>query len=307
MPTAVIISQDGPVARVRFEAPNGIHILSAETRQAISTGIARLDADSGCRIIIFEAQGRTFLAGAELTELQNLTAETATAYSKSGQQLMNAIAALRPVTICAIQAACVGGGCELSLACDFRIAAASARIGLPETSLGVIPGWGGTVRSTMLLGAPAARRIILTADQLSADAALQVGLVDQVLPDDKFTEGVDQLAQRLLSRSPEGIKRAKRLIAQFSKAGMKKALAREARQFAACYASGEPAEGIAAFLGKRPPMWGLPQGEISPPPAEATARTKSKARQKPIAADQTVTPEVAEKPAKSKRKKPSAE
>lgn len=308
MPTTVNISQNGPVARVRFEAPNGIHILSAETRQAISVGIAQLESNAECRIVIFEAEGRTFLAGAELTELQGLTSDTAADYSESGQRLMNEIAALRPVTICAIQAPCVGGGCELSLACDFRVAAASARIGLPETSLGLIPGWGGTVRTTLLLGAPAARRIILTADQLSAEAALQVGLVDQVFPDDQFTAGVDQLVERLLSRSPEGIKRAKKLIAQFSKTGFKKALARETRQFAACYASGEPAEGIAAFLEKRSPTWVAPHIEIDPPKSKST--TKSKSKQKVAEGDLAETPAADEKPAKSKRsqrKKPAAE
>jgi enoyl-CoA hydratase/carnithine racemase len=255
MPTNVILDQAGPVARIRFEASNGIHILSADTRALLSEIIGKLDVDPECRVVIFEARGRTFLAGADLAELQGLQQSSAQTFAAVGQELMNQIASLRSVTICAIQAACVGGGCELALACDFRLAATGARIGLPETSLGVIPGWGGTVRSSLLLGASVARRIILTAELLSADAAHAIGLIDQVFPDEELGQGVDRLVGQLLTRGPQALKRAKRLISQLTRSGFKKALAREARQFGACYASGEPAAGISAFREKRSPAW----------------------------------------------------
>ena len=255
MPTHVILSQTGPVARIRFEAPNEIHILSAETRQSLTEILARLKDDDSCRVIVFEARGRTFLAGADLAELQVLHQDSALWYAEAGQTLMNEVAGQRALTICAIQAACVGGGCELALACDFRLAAAGARIGLPETSLGLIPGWGGTVRSTLLLGPAIARRIILTAELLSADHAQRLGLVDQVFPDADLPRGVEQLVEQLLTRGPQALKRAKRLISRVAQSGFKKALEREARQFAACYAAGEPAVGIAAFREKRTPVW----------------------------------------------------
>lgn len=270
MSTNVILTQSDAVARIRFEAPNGIHILSADTRRLLSDTIGKLENDPECRVVIFEAQGRTFLAGADLAELQDLSEDSARVFAEVGQGLMNQIAALRAVTICAIQAACVGGGCEMALACDFRLAATSARIGLPETSLGVVPGWGGTVRSTLLLGGSVARRMVLTAELFSAEAAKGIGLVDHVFPDDGLAAGVDQLVAQLLSRGPEALKRAKKLITQQTRPGVKKALAREARQFAACYASPEPAEGIAAFREKRRPAWG---GVLTPEtPAESTAK-----------------------------------
>ena len=256
MPTNVILNQAGPVARVRFEAPNEIQILSADTRRILSAIIRQLDHDPACRVIIFEARGRTFLAGADLAELQGLNQESAQLFAEVGQELMNQVASLRAVTVCAIQAACVGGGCELALACDFRLAATSARIGLPETSLGVIPGWGGTVRGSLLLGSTVARRMILTAELFSAPVARELGLIDQVFADGGLEAGVDQLVEQLLTRGPQALKRAKRQISQVTRSGFKKALAREARQFGACYASGEPAEGIAAFREKRAPVWG---------------------------------------------------
>lgn len=278
MPTDVIVTQDGPVARIRFSAPNEIHILSAETRRLLSEAIATLNSAENCRMVIFEARGRTFLAGADLTELQGLHRDSAIWFSEAGQKLMNEVARLRPITICAIQAACVGGGCELALACDFRLAAAGARIGLPETSLGLIPGWGGTVRATSLLGGSVARRIVLAAELLAADEALRIGLVDQVFSDAEFESSVDKFAGQLLTRGPQAVKLAKRLIIQLTRSGLKKALGREARQFAECYASLEPLEGIAAFREKRPPVWSNPpsaQAASESMPADKPKRKKS--------------------------------
>ncbi len=278
MPTNVILSQSGSVARVRFEAPNEIHILSADTRRLLSDIISQVEDNPDCRVVIFEARGRTFLAGADLAELTGLNRESAELFAQVGQELMNQVASLRPVTICAIQAACVGGGCEFALACDFRLASTSARVGLPETSLGVIPGWGGTVRAPLLLGAPVASRMILTAELFSAEAALGLGLVDQVFPDAGLAKGVDQLVDKLLTRGPQALKRAKRQIAQVTRAGIKKALAREARQFAACYATGEPAEGVAAFREKRAPAWvdaTAVAAETRSAPAQKLKRKKS--------------------------------
>ncbi|MDB5341437.1 MAG: Enoyl-CoA hydratase/isomerase [Planctomycetaceae bacterium] len=306
MPTNVILNQSGPIARIRFEASNEIHILSADTRRLLSDIIGKLDHDPECRVIIFEARGRTFLAGADLAELQGLRQDTAQLFAEAGQKLMNEIASLRAVTICAIQAACVGGGCELALACDFRLAATSARIGLPETSLGVIPGWGGTVRSSLLLGAPVARRIILTAELFSAEAALNLGLVDQIFPDDGLESGVEALVEKLLSRGPQALKRAKRLISQLTRSSLKKALAREARQFGACYASGEPAAGVAAFREKRAPAWVEATPVVAAPKVPSTPKLKRKNSDASI----PVVPPVEAKTPKSKRSlktKPDAE
>lgn len=262
MQTQIQLNSQGAVTRIRFETENGIHILSAQTRRELARAIQVVNRDVNCRVVIFEAQGRTFLAGAELTELQALTAQTAEVYAVGGQELMNSIAKLKPVTICAIHAACAGGGCELALACDLRPAAAGARIGLPEVSLGLIPGWGGTVRATKLLGAATARRVILQGSLFPASEALQLGLVDSVFPNDTFTTDVDALIAHLLTRGPAAMQRAKKLIHQLSTREQKKAFRREAKNFAACYLTGEPAEGISAFLEKRTPVWPKPMPEV---------------------------------------------
>jgi enoyl-CoA hydratase len=258
MPTRIQVQTAASVTRIRFETENGIHILSSKTRRELARAIQVLNRDSNCRVVVFEAEGRSFLAGADLAELEALTEQTAEVYSLGGQELMNSIAKLKPITVCAIHAACAGGGCELALACDLRPAAAGARIGLPEVGLGLIPGWGGTVRATKLLGPAAARRLILTGSLFPASEALQLGLVDSVFPNETFGSDLDKLVEHLTTRGPAAIQRAKKAITQFAPRDLKKAFRREARHFAACYATGEPAEGIRAFLEKRPTSWPVP-------------------------------------------------
>ncbi len=298
MSTDVIVTQDGPVARVRFESPNEIHILSADTRRLLSESLDKLDHVETCRVVIFEARGRTFLAGADLAELQGLHQDSAIWYAEAGQKLMNQVAGMRPITICAVQAPCAGGGCELALACDFRLAATGSRIGLPETSLGLIPGWGGSVRATSLLGGAVARRMILAAELLPAEEALRIGLVDHVFAEAEFQPGVDNFVAQLLTRAPQAVKRAKRLISQLTRSGMKKAFGREARQFAACYASLEPLEGIAAFREKRAPVWSASAPVDSA--AETIAMPKPKRTKPPAISETPASGESA--PAKRKPK-----
>lgn len=256
MTTHIELLVAGPVARIILRGEKGVQILSAETRRqllAVIEHVARTD----CSVAVFAAEGRTFIAGASIEELRSLDEITALHDSRAGQKLMNAIEALPQTTIAAIHAACAGGGTELALACDLRFAADGAKIGLPETSLGVLPGWGGTVRATQLLGAAVARRLILTGELLAADEALRIGLIDAVFPADKFHEAVEARVVQLLTRAPQARRRVKHLLRQHAADGVDLAAQfdAEARAFAECYRHGEPLEGTSAFLEKRPPNW----------------------------------------------------
>lgn len=253
------------VARVVFRSENGVQILSRNTCGELRTILKGAKADKSLRVVVFEAEGRTFLAGADLKELQALDRKSARRYARDGQRLFQRIADLPAVTICAIHAACAGGGCELALACDLRLAAASARIGLPEVTLGLVPGWGGSVRTTLLLGASAARRLVLSGELLTAPEAAAIGLVDSVHPDDRFRAAVDDRVAQLLKAGPSATRAAKRLIAGADAIDLADLLDVEAEAFARRYATSEPAEGLSAFLEKRPPAWiGEPTGPAAP-------------------------------------------
>jgi enoyl-CoA hydratase/carnithine racemase len=189
--TVELVHNEAGVSRVVFQSANGIQILSRETLDQLKTVLKALKGDKTLRIVVFEAQGRTFLAGADLAELKALNRKTARRFAREGQQIFARIAALPAISIAAIHAACVGGGLELSLACDMRLAAAGATIGAPEVKLGIVPGWGGTVRSTLLVGPAVAKRIILSGALFPAAEAQRMGVVDIVFPDDEFRAGVD--------------------------------------------------------------------------------------------------------------------
>ncbi len=249
-----LISTGGQIHRVRFTSAGGIQILSEDVCRKL-TQILKLVAKHPPRILVFEATGRTFLAGAELRELAALDRRAARRYSRRGQKLFRKIAELPCLTVAAIHAACAGGGCELSLACDFRFLAETARIGLPEVTLGIIPGWGGAARAVRVLGPVAARRLILSGELLQASEAWQIGLADAVFPTKEFLESVDSRLQRLLRCAPGAIATAKRFLAEGHHLDLTDLLAEESRLFARCYSTPEPAEGIAAFLQKRDAVW----------------------------------------------------
>ena len=255
MTTRIELTTTDHIARVKFTSDRGVQLFSTAVRDRLGEVLAELERQTHCRVVVFEAAGRTFIAGADIHELRTLDATTARHLAERGQALMNRIAALPAVTLAAVHAACAGGGCELALACDLRMAAATAKVGLPEVSLGVIPGWGGTVRAVRLFGGAIARRLILTGDLLSAEEALRLGIVDSVVPDDDFRERVAERVQLLLSRGPEACRQVKRLLARFEGHDLAAELKAEAAAFSACFDSGEASEGLGAFLEKRPPAW----------------------------------------------------
>lgn len=255
MPTAVELTVADRVARVTFRADNGVHILSAATRDRLGEVIGELEQMRDLRVVVFQSEGRTFIAGADIHELRALTPESALQMARLGQGLMQRIAALDAVTMVAIHAACAGGGCELSLACDLRLAATSARIGLPETSLGILPGWGGTVRTVRLFGSALARRMILTGELLSGEEALRVGLVDSLTPDEGFRAAVDARVAQILTRGPSAQRLVKLLVRRYEGLDIEAELTAEAVAFADCFRLPEATEGTTAFLEKRPPRF----------------------------------------------------
>lgn len=255
MTSSVSMTIDNRTARVRFASDRGIQLLTAGVRRQLSEILEQLRHDKTCSVVVFEATGQTFIAGADIHELNGLTAETAEPFAREVQQLFQQVAELNAVTVAAIHASCAGGGCELALACDLRYAGESARIGLPETSLGILPGWGGTVRANRLLGPAVAARLILTGELLSAADARRLGLVDDVFPDAEFAVRVQEQVVRLQTRGPQACAIAKRLIAQLQAEEIEGQLIAEARAFAECYRTAEPGEGTRAFLEKRSPVW----------------------------------------------------
>ena len=253
MTTQVKLLFDGPIARITLQGDKGIQILSAATRQRLLEVVEQV-SQSDCTVA---AEGRTFIAGANIDELRALNQQTAYKDSRAGQRLMTQIESMPQTTIAAIHSACAGGGTELALACDLRLAAEGARIGLPETTIGILPGWGGTVRATDLLGGAIARRLILTGELILPAEALKIGLVDGVFLSEQFSFQIEKVIEQVLKCAPQARCRVKHVLLEHlsQRADIASRYEAEARAFAECYLTGEPLEGQSAFLEKRSARW----------------------------------------------------
>lgn len=256
MTTHVELTINGPVARICFKSEKGIQLMSASTRSQLSGVMDQLEKNDSCRVIVVEAEGRTFIAGADIKELSQLDADSAVVMARDAQQLLRRIDRHPAVSVAAIHAACAGGGFEVALACDMRMAATSAKIGLPETSLGLIPGWGGCVRATQIFGAATARRLILSGELFDGEEACRMGIVDSVHADDAFRDAVNKRVEILVALGPNACCAAKRLISAFAPGDIDTMLQEEAEAFAARYTTSEPNEGLHAFIEKRAANWG---------------------------------------------------
>lgn len=251
MPDGLRLIHEDAVSRVRFESAGGVQLLSNAVREQLGDVLSELESRAACRVVVFEAEGRTFIAGADVNELQLLNPESAAECSRETHALFERIEQLPAATVAAIHAACAGGGFELALACDLRFAAEGAKIGLPEVSLGLIPGWGGTVRMTRLFGPSVAKYVVLRGELLPAAEARRLGLVHDVAPDADFSAFVQSQVDLLLQRSPAAVRTAKQLLRKLPTMDRTIQFAAEAEAFGECFASPESHEGIAAFLEKR--------------------------------------------------------
>jgi len=251
-----------PYEHILVDVADGVAVVTInrpEVRNAVNAGVqqdlrAALDAlrdDPEVGAVVFTGAGdRAFVAGADIGQLRDYTLHTALASVL--QQLYDEIEAFAKPTIAAINGFALGGGCELALACDIRIAADSARLGLPETTLSVLPGAGGTQRLARLVGVGRAIELILTGRLVDAGEALQIGLVTTVVPQEDLLATSRRTAQTILAKGPLAVRLAKLVIRTGLDADQRTGLAVERLAQALLYTTDDKREGAEAFLAKRP-------------------------------------------------------
>ncbi len=255
--TQVHLDVEGEVARVTFSGERGIQTLGSETRAALHSVLDDLEKLDHLRVVLFHGTGRTFIAGADIHEFLDLDDQRAKELIQNGQKMVTRIANLPAVTIAAMNGACAGGGFELALACDYRFAIKKIKIGLPETTLGILPCWGGTVRSTLMFGSAIANRLILTGELLSAKQAKKLGIVHELCAEDDWTDFLARWIDTILSRGPSAQREAKRLIQKTERtiSQLELGLSDELNAFVSIVQSGELQTGARAFLDKTKPVW----------------------------------------------------
>lgn len=251
------VERDDNVAVVTINRPRVRNVLNVATLQELADAFDELDADPAVRAIVCTGAGdRAFAAGADINELRALGSnQEAEGFAQHGQTVFYKIEQLDKPVIMAINGYALGGGCELALAGDIRLAADNARFGQPEINLGIIPGFGGTQRLPRVVGKSAAKLLIMAGEPIDAQEALRLGLVDRLYPPAELLPAAMALAKSLAAKAPVALAQAKQAINQGLETSLERGLAREVALFGQVCTTEDRVEGTSAFLEKRQPVY----------------------------------------------------
>ncbi|HZI16860.1 MAG TPA: enoyl-CoA hydratase-related protein [Myxococcus sp.] len=244
------LEAEGAVAVLTIDRPKALNALNTKTLQEMESALKSLGPD--VRVLIVTGGGeKAFVAGADIAEMAALPEAQAQEFGALGHRVFAMLEALSIPTIAAVNGFALGGGCELALACDFIYASEKAKLGLPEVSLGVIPGFGGTQRLTRLVGRARAKELIFTGEPVDAAKAKDIGLVLEVLPADGLLNHCKLVAGKILKKGPLAIAQAKRVIQEGADQDLRTANETERKAFGALFGSEDQREGMKAFMEKR--------------------------------------------------------
>ncbi len=252
----LLVEKKGAILIVRINRERALNALSRETVAELQQLFSFYWSDDAVKCVILTGSGeKAFVAGADITELIDLDARSGADFSARGLYLMKTIQNFPRPVIAAINGFALGGGCELALACDIRLASDRAKLGQPEVNLGVIPGYGGTQRLSRLVGRGKAMQLILTGEIISAGEAHRIGLVDEVYPPDQLMTKALEMAELICSKAPLAIASAKECINRGIDVNLSAACDLEKANFGSVCGTGDKNEGMEAFLEKRKPSF----------------------------------------------------
>lgn len=239
------------IAYVTIDRPKAMNALSTEVLDELQSVFQTIDSDPEIRVAILTGEGKAFVAGADIAQMVKMTGVEGYETIRRGSQIITVIEAMEKPVIAAINGFALGGGCELAMACDIRIASEKAQFGQPEVGLGIIPGFGGTQRLPRLAGKGMAKYMILTGDYIKADEALRIGLVEKVVTPEELMPECEKIAKKIIKNAPIAVKVAKTTINNGIMLDTATAVALESESFGVSFASDDRIEGMTAFLEKR--------------------------------------------------------
>ncbi|AEP12764.1 enoyl-CoA hydratase/isomerase family protein [Chloracidobacterium thermophilum] len=249
----LLIEKHERIAVLTVNRPNKLNALNIATRNEILAALDALQSDAEVRVLVITGAGdKAFIAGADIGEFAGQTALSQREVMTQ-RRAFDAMETFPKPVIAMINGFCLGGGLELALSCDIRVASEQAKLGQPEINLGVIPGGGGTQRLTRLVGEGKAMEMILTGEMITAAEAHALGLVNHVFAHAELREKTMALAAKIAEKSPVALRMAKEAVKTAARSGLDEGLRREVDLFALCFASEDKEEGVRAFLEKRKP------------------------------------------------------
>lgn len=252
----IILEKEDYLATIIINRPKALNALNAETLYELEAAVKDIKADANIKVVIVTGSGdKSFVAGADITFMLPLSPAEGRFFSDVGERVMRGFELLEKPVIAAINGFALGGGCELAMACDIRLAAEGAVFGLPEVSLGVIPGYGGTQRLPRLIGEGRAKELTFTAGVIDATEAYRIGLVNHVYPLAELMDEAKKLAKKIMKNAPLSVGYAKLAIGQGLQGDLDSGLRIESNFFGLCVATEDMKEGTQAFVEKRKPQF----------------------------------------------------
>lgn len=259
------VARRGAVAIVTVNQPDKMNSLNSERAEALLETFLKLGKDHSVRAVVLTGAGdRAFIAGADIKEMATFDEAGATAFARLGHAVARAIETIPQPVIAAVNGFALGGGCELSLACDIRLASTKAILAQPEVGLGIPPGWGGTQRLPRVVGPGLAAEMILTGRRVDAQEALRIGLINAVHEPDQVLEQAVAMAARIANNSPRAVTASKRLMALAFAGHPAAGLSSEAHAFASQFGGPDQREGMTAFIEKRPAEFAVLADPVEP-------------------------------------------
>ncbi len=242
------------ILELSIDRPEALNALNLATLRELKETLQEIARDSSVRVLILRGAGeKAFVAGADIREMQAMNRAEATEFSRLGHAVCLLLEQMPKVTIAAVHGFALGGGTELALSCDFIMASEKAQFGLPEVSLGVIPGFGGTMRLMKAIGISRAKELVFTGDRIRAQEAKDLGLIRAVHPQEGFFAEVEAAAHRVARNSPVAVSAAKGLMNEFDESiGIHPKMDAETHRFSGLFGGADQKEGMTAFLEKRP-------------------------------------------------------
>lgn len=253
--TKLIVDVKDKICTVKINNPEAMNALNSTVLSELDEAFTEIAANEDVSVVVITGEGRAFVAGADISQMSTMNATEGKAFGVQGSAVFRKIENLDKPVIAAINGFALGGGCELAMACDIRIASNKAKIGQPETGLGITPGFSGTQRLPRIVGPGKAKEIIYTAKPITADEAYRIGLVNSVVEPEALMDAAYAMAKQIAKNAPIALKYSKEAIDKGMQTDIDSAISLENDLFALCFSTEDQKEGMKAFFEKRPAEW----------------------------------------------------
>lgn len=251
----VSVEKQERICIVKINNPKALNALNSQVIEELNQAFDNIAADDDIDVVILTGEGKAFVAGADISQMSTLNAEQGKEFAIAGAKVFRKIELLNKVVIAAVNGFALGGGCELSMACDIRIASSKAKFGQPEVGLGITPGFSGTQRLPRIVGLGIAKELIYTADIIDANEAHRIGLVNKVVEPEELMDKALEMAKKIASKGQIAVRNSKECINRGIETDIETGVYYEAALFGMCFATEDQKEGMKAFLEKRPPVF----------------------------------------------------